>query len=69
MHLCPTRLDREPALFAHALTLATCQGRQRQHYHKCWTCAHRNAALNGAANGSAEARRALVAVRPVGVLR
>ena len=49
MHLCPTRVDRA-ALFAHAVTLATCQGRQSQHYHKCWTCAHRNGALNGSAS-------------------
>jgi hypothetical protein len=63
MHLCPTRVDRAPVLFAHAVTEPTCQTHQRQHYHKCWTCSHRNGGLDGAANGSGDARRALVGAR------
>ena len=43
MHLCPTRIDGEPVLFAHIIDRATCQKRQREHYHKCSTCEHLNA--------------------------
>ena len=45
-HLCPTRVDDHPALVAHRITEAMCQARQREHYHKCPTCVHRNE-LNG----------------------
>ncbi len=61
MRECPTRADGARALFAHVIDLATCQERQRGHYHKCPTCAFGNArnghalplvALNGfARNG------------------
>jgi hypothetical protein len=30
-------------LIAHRITLGECQKRQRENYHKCWTCTHRNA--------------------------
>jgi hypothetical protein len=43
MHLCPTRVDAAPVLFAHTVTVPMCQQRQREHYHKCFTCAHNNA--------------------------
>jgi hypothetical protein len=43
MHLCPTRANDEPVLIAHMITLATCQKRQREHFHKCPTCVHNNA--------------------------
>jgi hypothetical protein len=43
MHLCPTRSNDEPVLIAHMITLATCQQRQREHFHKCPTCVHNNA--------------------------
>ena len=43
MHLCPTRVDGAPVLFAHAVTHAMCQDRQRGRYHKCFMCAHNNA--------------------------
>ena len=42
MRVCPTRPDRDSVLFAHLVNQATCQSRQREHYHKCWTCAHKN---------------------------
>ena len=38
LHLCPTRVDKEQTLFAHMITTAMCQERQREHYHKCPTC-------------------------------
>jgi len=40
---CPTRPDGADPLIAHAIDVATCQGRQRSQYHKCYTCVHRNA--------------------------
>jgi hypothetical protein len=40
MHLCPTRVDGAPVLFAHSVTLPMCRQRQREHYHKCFTCVH-----------------------------
>ncbi len=49
LQLCPTRIDGAPALFAHKVTQAQCQERQRGQYHKCFTCAFNNAyvAKNG----------------------
>ncbi|MEW6071307.1 MAG: hypothetical protein AB1726_01760 [Planctomycetota bacterium] len=48
LRLCPTRADGADPLIAHEIAPATCQERQRRHYHKCYTCAHRNAAeVNG----------------------
>lgn len=43
LQLCPTRIDRAAVLFAHKVTQAQCQERQRGQYHKCFTCAHNNA--------------------------
>ena len=43
MHLCPTRVDTAPVLFAHTVSPMMCQQRQREHYHKCFTCVHNNA--------------------------
>jgi hypothetical protein len=43
LQMCPTRLDGHRVLFAHKVTPAQCQDRQRGHYHKCWTCVHNNA--------------------------
>lgn len=43
MHVCPTRVDGQPVLFAHAITPGMCQDRQRGLYHKCFTCVHNNA--------------------------
>ncbi len=43
LQMCPTRLDGHTVLFAHKVTPAQCQDRQRGHYHKCWTCSHNNA--------------------------
>ncbi len=40
---CPTRRDGGDALICHWIDPATCQRRQRQHYHKCHTCVHQNA--------------------------
>ncbi len=35
---CPTRMDGVPALLSHRVTVPQCAERQRQHYHKCYTC-------------------------------
>lgn len=43
MHVCPTRVDGTPVLFAHSVTQSMCQDRQRGHYHKCFMCVHNNA--------------------------
>ena len=43
LHVCPTRIDRTPVLFAHKVSNGQCQDRQRGHYHKCFTCAWNNA--------------------------
>ena len=43
MKLCPTRIDGRAALFAHKVSEAQCQSRQRGQYHKCFTCAYANA--------------------------
>lgn len=37
---CPTRIDGADSLIEHLIDPATCQGRQRRHYHKCHACAH-----------------------------
>ena len=57
LQLCPTRIDAAPVLFAHVVSPQMCQQRQRDHYHKCFTCVHNNA----------QAHRALpaLAVRPL----
>jgi hypothetical protein len=59
MRLCPTRADGAAALIAHTITLAQCQERQREHFHKCPTCVHHNAAAVAAPalNGHAPAVR------------
>lgn len=41
---CPSRADFVEGLIAQTILPAMCQERQRRHYHKCWTCAHRNGA-------------------------
>jgi hypothetical protein len=41
--VCPTRIDRASALFAHRVTVEQCQDRQRGRYHKCFTCMYNNA--------------------------
>ena len=41
--VCPTRIDDRPVLFAHRVSAAGCQGRQRGSYHKCYTCVFNNA--------------------------
>ena len=43
LQLCPTRIDRATALFAHKVSQAQCQDRQRGQYHKCFTCTYNNA--------------------------
>ncbi len=39
---CPTREDTTEVLIAHTINVPTCQKRQRNLYHKCFTCVHRN---------------------------
>ena len=39
-------------MIEHRIAPSTCQERQRKHYHKCFTCVHRNAGRGGSA-GSA----------------
>lgn len=40
--VCPTRIDGSRLLFAHRVDSKKCQERQRQRYHKCFTCAWNN---------------------------
>jgi hypothetical protein len=40
--MCPTRADGETSLIAHLIHAGECQKRQREHFHKCPTCAHAN---------------------------
>lgn len=49
LQLCPTRIDGSPVLVAHKVDRKRCQERQRQRYHKCFTCAWNNdrVALHG----------------------
>ena len=75
MHLCPTRSNDEPVLIAHMITLATCQQRQREYFHKCPTCVHNNArngvpasAQNGVAKSALIFQPAPV-VRPAAVVK
>jgi hypothetical protein len=35
---CPTRVSPVLPVIAHRITAPTCQQRQRDFYHKCWTC-------------------------------
>ncbi len=42
LKVCPTRIDGAEALFAHKVDSTRCQERQRQRYHKCFTCAYNN---------------------------
>jgi hypothetical protein len=49
LRACPTRIDGADVLFAHKVSEAQCQERQRGRYHKCFTCAYNNAYV--AANG------------------
>ncbi len=39
---CPTRGDGIELLISQKVTTSICQGRQRSHYHKCYTCVHYN---------------------------
>jgi len=38
LRVCPTRVSPVPTVITHRITVSTCQQRQREHYHKCWTC-------------------------------
>ena len=64
MHVCPPRVDGAPVLFAHTVTVPMCQQRQREHYHKCFTCAHNNAQARGR-TGPAESAGALEKLAPL----
>lgn len=61
LHLCPTRVDGAPVLVAHKVDKQRCQERQRQRYHKCFTCAWNNnrVALYGEPQPLPEAAREL----------
>jgi len=43
LRTCPTRIDGAAALFAHRVSPARCQDRQRGRYHKCFTCVYNHA--------------------------
>ena len=59
---CPTRRDGAQVLIEQLVTRATCATRQREHYHKCWTCVFRGAGDAGVGERvaalTAELRRA-----------
>ena len=40
---CPTRVDGADPLIAHSISIPVCAKRQREHYHKCYTCVHAQA--------------------------
>jgi hypothetical protein len=42
LRVCPTRIDGTPVLVAHKVDGTKCQARQRERYHKCFTCAWNN---------------------------
>ena len=65
LHLCPTRIDGAPALFAHRVSNGQCQDRQRGQYHKCFTCAWNNVfvALHGRPAQTERAREVKKVVR------
>ena len=65
MRECPTRVDGEPALFAHVIRTSTCQERQRGFFHKCPTCAHMNARNGAAARNGVHRNGSAAAVEPV----
>jgi hypothetical protein len=65
MHVCPTRVDQAPVLFAHTVTAPMCQQRQREHYHKCFTCVHNNA-QSGTRRSTLEVLTRLAPPRKVG---
>jgi len=56
LKVCPTRIDGAEVLFAHKVDTTRCQERQRQRYHKCFTCAHNNS--YAAATGERKSRAA-----------
>ncbi len=58
--ICPTRIDGQTTLFAHQVTRAQCQTRQRDCFHKCFTCVNNNAyvAAHGEAKPAKKARAA-----------
>lgn len=64
LQLCPTRVDGVEALFAHAVTAPMCQQRQREHYHKCFTCVHNNARSGRPATAAAPASNSAAAPMP-----
>ncbi|MCK6445823.1 MAG: hypothetical protein L6Q99_05470 [Planctomycetes bacterium] len=67
MQVCPTRVDGQPVLFAHSVTKAMCQDRQRGHYHKCFTCVHNNARGGEVGKHAAEALAKLAPASKVSV--
>ena len=54
LQLCPTRIDAAPVLFAHTVSPQMCQQRQRDQYHKCFTCVHNNAQVGARRAAPAE---------------
>ncbi len=63
--VCPTRIDGEASLFAHQVTRSQCQARQRDCFHKCFTCSNNNAyvAAHKVANPTTATKRSKVATR------
>lgn len=57
LQICPTRVDGALVLFAHKVTAAQCQDRQRGAYHKCFTCAFNNAYVAAHGRPDAAARK------------
>ena len=62
---CPTRIDGHSVLFAHQVTEAMCQKRQRGQYHKCFTCVHNNR-VRGAASEVKELKKSELDGRAAG---
>ncbi|MEZ6002868.1 MAG: hypothetical protein R3F17_04905 [Planctomycetota bacterium] len=65
-NVCPTRIDGQATLFAHQVSRAQCQSRQRDSFHKCFTCVHNNAYARANASKPARAEQEVPAAQARG---
>lgn len=61
--ICPTRIDGESTLFAHQVSKAQCQARQRDCFHKCFTCVNNNAYVAAHGEARPKAKKAASAAK------
>ena len=65
LNSCPTRIDGHGVLFAHQVMESMCQERQRDQYHKCFTCVHNNR-LRGSGQAITQLKRKELDARAAG---